>query len=243
MDPEAILRLLYAEIEKGNFSDFGNWLRDYGAELSIEQRREVTYRAMYATIEAGKFDLFLKLYKRYSSEHATNNKECVAMVHSAIYASIKQGAFSEAKTLLEFYDSELISREMVNMLKEMIDEAYAILVINLITCPECVMRMKSVLLSWASDQCKKIAEAYRTKTIQQAVQAQGQAIIEVKSIASAMNQVILAYQDVPPAEQNVVQEEEVQPKEVRVRKALADLYCTVEHAHRTFLSKHTALHQ
>jgi hypothetical protein len=107
---------------------------------------------------------------------------------------------------------------------------------------EKLQKTKSTLLSWANDQCKKIAKAYRiNKITQQTVQAQGEALIAAESIASTMNQVILAYQDVPPAGQDVVQE--VQPKEVRVQKALADLYCTVEHAHRTFLSKHISLHQ
>jgi hypothetical protein len=212
-------------------------LKDFASQLSDKELIAATRRALYATIEKNRFGLFLEFLRNhpYRSE-LLPPEEVITIIHCAIYASIKQGAFFYSRTLLESYGSELISREMANVLNEMMDKIDKSLATNLATCPQYVVNTKSTLLSWANDQCQKIARAYGIKITQQAIQAQGEALIEAESIAAAMNQVILAYQDVPPAEQNVVQEEEVQPKK-RVQKALADLYCTVEHAYRTFLSK------
>jgi hypothetical protein len=217
---------------------YENWLKEFGSQLSDKELIAVIRHALDAAIEQNCFSLIIFLKHRYSSKLSADEK-LIKKIHDIIYAAIEKGKFSDSQTLLEIYGSELISREMVNVLKEMMSKIDKSLTTNLATCPQYVVETKSALLSWANDQCQKIARAYAIKTTGQ-TQAQGEALIAAESITAAMNQVILVYQDVPPTGQNIVQE--VQPKK-RVQKALADLYCTVAHAYRIFLSKHTALHQ
>jgi hypothetical protein len=223
-------------------------LGQFGPLLSAAVIRET----LYAALEQNRFDSFLILLE-YPCSSKLSLEELRTIIRYAIYASIKQGAFSVSQTLLKSYGSELISGKMVDVLAD-----GGVLTADLDdTTPlyiredfiEQLQKVKSILLSWANDQCQKIATAYGHRAaIQQATKAQGEALIEAESIAAAMNQVIFACQcqdvpsDVPPAEQNVVQEEEVRPKK-SVQKALADLYATVEHAYQTFLRKYTALHQ
>jgi hypothetical protein len=236
--------VIYATIERGKLDNLYELLEDcsFCPELSDKEFTAVIRQALYATIEQNCFASFLKFFKHpYGS--GLSDKELTAAIRYAIYASIKQGEFDYFQRLLELCDAALLPQEMINVLMGMMNEATkAENLANTSAWVEKLQKTKSTLLSWANDQCKKIAKAYRiNKITQQTVQAQGEALIAVESIAAAMNQVILAYQDVPPTGQDVVQE--VQSKEIRVQKALADLYATVEHAHRTFLSKHSALHQ
>jgi hypothetical protein len=244
---EVLLRAIYVAIAKNDFYGLHGLLDFFSSKLPAKKHREAIRCAIYAAIEQGNLHSFLCLFT-YSSELSA--EERIAIVRVAIYAFIKQGKFSWSQDLLKSYGSKLLllPEEVINLLMEMMDEVTRAedLANTSAACIEKLQKVKSALLSWVNDQCQKISTAYghQAKAIQQAaIQAQGEALVAAKSIASAASQVILDYQGVLPAEQDIVKKEEVKSKKVRVRKALADLYCTVEYAHQTFLSKHIALHQ
>jgi hypothetical protein len=238
-----ICKTMDAAIQRLDLNRFEELWERFSSELSPKQRIISICTAMDITVNNEDFRRFEKLWESFGSKLPVE-KRIVLILRMADVATMRSH-FSSFKKLLERCElfssdgliEQLETRELVyDLLKSCSPGRSSSKNFN-----DLKIRKLPIFLSWADEQFKKVIEAHKLKTVEQACKAETKAFTEVKSISSALDQLTRTYEDALSALSN---QEELQLKIMDVDKSFGSLYCTVNHAYQTFTSLYaTALHQ